>query len=110
MVVVAIVAVLVGGMVLARRQGVYQVRAEFYAQEEQVAARRLRHWTQEVVRFSGRSQSDEQRRLADVMVDYSRNRAAHHARLKVKYERGARYPWLPIVPDSPSPDGVTPPL
>jgi hypothetical protein len=42
--------------------------------------------------------------------ELSRNRVAYHARLRVKYERVARYPWLPIDPDPPSPDGVTPPL
>jgi hypothetical protein len=109
-IVVAIVALVVGGMVLARRQGVYRVRAAFYAQQEQVATRRLRHWTQEVVRFSGRPQSDEQRRLAELMEDYSRDRVAYHARLKVKYRRAAHYPWLPIAPDPPTPDGIKAPL
>jgi len=28
---------------------------------------------------------------------------------RVKYERVSRYPWLPIDPDPPSPDGVAPP-
>jgi len=115
-IVVAVVAVVVGGTVIARRQGVYRVRAAFHAQQEQVAAERWRHWSQEVIRLSGSPgdrnppRSDQEQQLAVEMVDYSRNRAAHHARLRVKYERGARYPWLPIDPDPPSPDGVTPPL
>jgi len=27
--------------------------------------------------------------------------------LRSKYERAARYPWLPIAPDPPEPDGTT---
>ena len=115
MVAVAVVAVVTGGTVIARRQDVYRVRAVFHAQQEHVAANRWRHWSQEAIRLSGppgdRNQpgSDQERQLAVAMVAYSRNRAAHHARLRVKYERVARYPWLPIDPDPPSPDGVTPP-
>ncbi len=30
-------------------------------------------------------------------------RAAYHARMRQKYERAARYPWLPIEPDPPPP-------
>jgi hypothetical protein len=29
--------------------------------------------------------------------------AAHHAALRRKYERAARYPWLPVAPDPPPP-------
>ena len=43
------------------------------------------------------------------MAAYER-RGDYHAALQAKYERVARYPWLPIDPDPPSPDGVTPPL
>jgi hypothetical protein len=30
-------------------------------------------------------------------------RAAYHARMRRKYERAARYPWLPVEPDPPEP-------
>jgi hypothetical protein len=40
----------------------------------------------------------------------SRNPVAHDARLRVKYGCLAHYPWLPIDPDPPSPDCITPPL
>lgn len=29
---------------------------------------------------------------------------SHYDALKVKYERAARYPWLPVVPDPPEPE------
>jgi hypothetical protein len=31
-------------------------------------------------------------------------RIEHHNRLKLKYERLARYPWLPVEPDPPEPE------
>jgi hypothetical protein len=38
--------------------------------------------------------------------DYDRmmDRADHHASLAYKYERAARYPWLPVEPDPPEPE------
>ena len=38
--------------------------------------------------------------------DYDRmmDRADHHASLARKYERAARYPWLPVEPDPPPPE------
>jgi hypothetical protein len=116
MVAVAFVAVVTGATVIVRRHRIYRVRAAFHAQQEQVAAKRWRYWSQEAAGLSGPAgnrsppRSDQERERAVVIVNYSRNRVAHHARLRVKYERVARYPWLPIDPDPPSPDGVTPPL
>jgi hypothetical protein len=34
--------------------------------------------------------------------------AAFHRRLRIKYERAARYPWLPVDPDPPEPEGDGP--
>ena len=39
-------------------------------------------------------------RVYDRMMD----RADHHASLARKYERAARYPWLPVEPDPPEPE------
>jgi hypothetical protein len=33
-----------------------------------------------------------------------RRRVEHFDRLRLKYERAARYPWLPVAPDPPPPD------
>jgi hypothetical protein len=30
--------------------------------------------------------------------------AGHYSRLTAKYERAARYPWLPVAPDPPEPE------
>ena len=37
------------------------------------------------------------------MAAYER-RSDHYAALQAKYERAARYPWLPIEPDRPEPN------
>ena len=36
-------------------------------------------------------------------AEQATRRAAYHASLKRKYERAARYPWLPVEPDPPPP-------
>src|SRR5947209_18431558 len=93
MVAVALVAFVTWATIIVRRQRVYRVRAAFHAKEEQVAATRWRHWLQEAVRLSDPPgdrnwhRSDGEPQLAVEVVEYSRNRAAHHARLKFKYER-----------------------
>ncbi|MDR3636495.1 MAG: hypothetical protein P4L84_22015 [Isosphaeraceae bacterium] len=35
--------------------------------------------------------------------------AEHHARLKTKYQRSARYPWLPFAADPPEPERLAEP-
>ena len=110
MLAVAIIAIVAGVTVLASRQRIYRGRADFYAQLEQAAKLRLRHWVLEAVRLSGQRRSDDRRQLAEYMVGYSRERASYHARLKVKYGRAARYPWLLFGPDPPPTDRTQPPL
>jgi hypothetical protein len=36
-------------------------------------------------------------------ADSLRRRSEYHRRLRRKYERAARYPWLPVAPDPPEP-------
>jgi hypothetical protein len=33
-----------------------------------------------------------------------RKRVEHFGQLRLKYERAARYPWLPVAPDPPKPE------
>jgi hypothetical protein len=47
MVAVAFFAVVTGATVIVRRHRIYRVRAAFHAQQEQVAAKRWRYWSQE---------------------------------------------------------------
>src|SRR5829696_7769946 len=37
---------------------------------------------------------------------YSRARAERHSMLRRTYERAARFPWLPVPPDTPAPNGT----
>lgn len=37
------------------------------------------------------------------MVDAHERLGAYHSKLRAKYERAARYPWLPVPPDPPEP-------
>src|ERR1700678_4432361 len=115
MAVVAVIAIATGGVVLMKRREAYRIRAAFHSRQEQVAGGRLRHWSHEAARLEGLPSDvsppvpEHDRRLVAELVDYSRNRVVHHRRLKAKYELAARSPWLPVAPDPPSPDGVTPP-
>jgi hypothetical protein len=115
MAVVAIIAIASGGVAMLKRREAYGIRAAFHARQEQVAGGRLRHWSHEAARLEGVPSDvsppvpDEDKRLLAELIDYSRNRVVHHRRLKAKYELAARYPWLPVDPDPPSPDGVAPP-
>ena len=101
MIVVAVAAWLMAAWVglarLRRLSSDYRARAEHHAGVEET----LRH----IVASAG----------ADAPVDISpgpglRSRrftaravAAHEAALRRKYERAARYPWLPVEPDLPGP-------
>lgn len=44
-------------------------------------------------------------RLPDTMPGGVRAQSVFHAAMRVKYERAARYPWLPVEPDPPAPEG-----
>jgi hypothetical protein len=46
----------------------------------------------------------DQMRLISEYAAHSRRLADHHATLRRKYERAARYPWLPVDPDPPEPE------
>jgi hypothetical protein len=46
-----------------------------------------------------------ERRSDDPEVDrHLRQRTAYYYRQRLKYERAARYPWLPVPPDPPKPE------
>jgi hypothetical protein len=58
----------------------------------------------------GRLYSVRAERLDGEVLDFRDEAArcarisAHYTRLKLKYERAARYPWLPVEPDPPEPE------
>jgi hypothetical protein len=48
--------------------------------------------------------AQETRRRIEAEEKSARRRAEHYQRLESKYERAARYPWLPVEPDPPMPE------
>ena len=44
---------------------------------------------------------EEYSRWLDERAGYHEARIRYHERLRLRYERAARYPWLPVPPDPP---------
>lgn len=51
-----------------------------------------------------RGSPDVEAAREDTIIARDRARAAWHERLRLTYERAARYPWLPGPPDPPEPE------
>ncbi len=93
MVVVAVVGIACGFEVLRRRRddGIQKVAT---------------HGDREAFFRAGaefRAEPRDARREEDIRRK-SLAASRRHARLKLKYERVARYPWLPVEPDEPAPN------
>jgi hypothetical protein len=101
-IVVAVIGLMIGGGVLLIRQrrDYFLALAQSHQQE---AASSMARGTALKSRFGsmpgGRIEIGQLFRNCDRMVD----RASHHAAMAHKYERAARYPWLPVEPDPPAP-------
>ena len=103
MVVVAVIGLLVGGGVrLKRRRDYFLSLARSHAQKmpsSTAEGKALRSRFGSTSRMSG-----EEILLLSRDFDRLRNRADHHAALRRKYERAARYPWMSVEPDPPEPE------
>jgi hypothetical protein len=124
---VAIVAVAIGGEMMRRRSVSYRGQANRYA----LAEAKVRTWGKNsdqrtaehkkhlrkvqsfaesgggAFRASWKSFIDSATRsvtLASEEAERFHRLAAHYAALRMKYERAARYPWLPVEPDPPKPE------
>ena len=92
MVAVAIVAVVIGiGVEVARRRGRYTRLARQHA-----VVRDELHKFLMIVPPSASVEFFGDRKAIAALVGY-------HGRMKEKYERAARDPWLPVEPDPPEP-------
>jgi hypothetical protein len=89
--VVGVAAVLfaVGGE-LARRRETFQRRARELALKAEI---------DEMVRALLRMGPSDPRE-----VEQAGKRVEFHDRLRLKYERAALYPWMPVAPDPPEPE------
>ena len=91
MVVVAIVAAIVlTAIFLNRRSDEFWGRAAYHQGGEAMSR---------AVAFRARRLNDDVRLIA-----HAEQMEAHHRALKLKYERAARHPWLPVAPDPPEPE------
>jgi hypothetical protein len=96
MVVVAVVAVLIGGAIetvrLVRLSRSYSARAASHAAYEQ-------GWRAMADEYG----ADYRLPTHDAQRIFLREVTDFHVQLRLKYEHATRYPWLPIEPDPPEP-------
>jgi hypothetical protein len=95
MVAVAVVGLLmgaaIGGVRLKQRRDLFLALGTNHAQQEAHYGREM------LIRVEPDTHLVVQEYVCPGHVDY-------HARLARKYERAARYPWLPVEPDPPEPE------
>jgi hypothetical protein len=89
MAVVAIVGLVIAAAVLARRSNEFRALAEEQAEAEATSLGYA---------DDARGPDGDPQRVAR-----GEQMAAYHGALKLKYERAALYPWLPVEPDPPVP-------
>ena len=100
MVAVAIVALLLGGDVLRRKRSGYLARADAEAARELESRAKVKVYEGAIETSAAPSVAEGYRHR----VEMYRDEANHHGRLRRKYARAARYPWLPVEPDPPEPE------
>jgi hypothetical protein len=90
MVAVAIVAFAMAGATLVRRSNRFRALAKDQAEAEVMSL----------------AYADDERGEggAPQRVARGEQMADCHRKLRIKYQRAARYPWLPVEPDPPEPD------
>jgi hypothetical protein len=91
-----------GGVLLKQRQDYFLSLAQSHQKE---VASSMARGNALKSRFGGTSGMTVEE-ITRLHGDYDRmmDRADHHASLARKYERAARYPWLPVEPDPPEPE------
>jgi hypothetical protein len=96
---VAVLSLSLGSAVLWRRREHYLRLADAHALTEMV----LRV---DSSMARGNAMGGPGARLLDLSdsIKASQKQADYHGRLRRKYERAARYPWLPVAPDPPPTD------
>jgi hypothetical protein len=114
MVVVAVVAALLGLYLLKQRRDRYLNRVMVWRSAEESILKLAQSVDRRIVQFDGevkREQAATPRSLqiaamARELQDFAagvRSKGEQAASIRRKYERAARYPWLPVSPDPPEP-------
>jgi hypothetical protein len=88
--VVAIAALAMAIAVMLKRSNEFRAIAEEQADSEQMSL---------AYADEGRGETGDPQRVAR-----GEQMAAYHQKLRIKYERAVRYPWLAVEPDPPVPD------
>lgn len=96
---VVVVAIGLGAWILIARSHDYSIRAGNHGYREWMYWEAIRAYEADPRGVSLRGPEP-----IEVFVHRSRRLAGYHATLRRKYERAARYPWLPIEPDPPEPE------
>jgi hypothetical protein len=115
--IVAVFALVIGGTVmgvrLKRWHDYFLARVAYHAKREQASVDMEQSVRENLATFERIMDQREERERA--IVDYQRRFAdrltqeiAYHSAMVRKYRRDARYPWLPIEPDPPEPEGSKP--
>jgi len=112
MVVVACVALAAGGVQefkrLRRLSEMYRVRALIIARRAAPFQRNknLTHaqWEAKAVAFRKQNDGARMKFFAGPPPENCRKLVPYYQSLRRKYERAARYPWLPVEPDPPEPE------
>jgi hypothetical protein len=100
MIAVVIVAVVGASARMATLRARYLMIARWRAQDAVEARHQAVFWDDHAAQEPRSAEGSTYAR--DVAASY-RARAAWNDRMKRKYERAARYPWLPVEPDPPMP-------
>jgi hypothetical protein len=97
---VVVVAVVLSAGVLLRRNWELSVRALYHDTIEKYQAEKMESLEQ--LALSATTPGDAERLRVDAATEAAIGQ--WHARLKEKYRRAARCPWLPVEPDPPRPE------
>jgi hypothetical protein len=90
MALVAIAGLIMAGVMLVKRSSEFRASAEEQADAEMMSI---------AYADEARGERGDPQRVAR-----GEQMAAYHRKLRAKYERAARYPWLSVEPDPPIPE------
>jgi hypothetical protein len=97
MIVVAVAALIMTRAEVRRRQNEFQRLAAHHKKERSLIVAGRGRKSGDIEIWLRHDPSKNSWRLSSVW------KAVYHSRMREKYERAARYPWLPVEPDPPEP-------
>ena len=100
MLAVAIMGLISGGFVLARKRARHLARANAEAASELRSRDLVKVYESAITTSAAPSVAEGYRHW----VEMFREEADYHGRLRRKYEHAARNPWLSVAPDQPEPN------